>query len=439
MRVSLLKHRGANWIAIEIEINDNRLEKIKALKGRKWSQTHKKWLLLHTKENEDFVKAIYLPEKAKKPAKTVSNNIKQENRVLILKGNRIRIPFYPGKEVITYIKSLSYWHYDKLYKYWIIPFTDYNISKLEDFWAKSKIDFTIEDKREKTAKSKFKPLPEHSRKCPDEVVKKLIELRYSTSTIKIYTSMLNQFFTYFYAYKPDEISHNQIREYLRYLVQEREVSESHQNQSINAIKFYYEKVLGGSRQTYFIERPRTSKHLPTVLSQRETQTLIKVCKNIKHKAILMVIYSCGLRVSELINLKKIDIDFDTNRIHIKNSKGKKDRYVILANKAKLFIIEYLEKYNPEEFVFEGQKGGAYSATSVQKFIKKYAIQAGIQKNISPHTLRHSYATHLLEKGTDLRYIQHILGHSSSKTTEIYTHITQSGIENIKNPLDDFEF
>lgn len=438
MKVSLLKYRDADWIAIVIETNDNRLAKIKAIRGRIWSQTLQQWLLPHTKENEAFVKSIHFPDKEKKTNEGVNKRPQEENKVLILKGNRMRIPFYPGKETITYIKSLSYWNYDKLYKYWTIPFTEFNVSKLEELGAKNNIKFTIDDKRKKTVKPKFKPLPEHCRICPDEVVKKLIELRYSTSTVKIYTSMLNQFFTYFYAYKPDEISHNQIREYLRYLVQEREVSESHQNQSINAIKFYYEKVLGGARQTYFIERPRKSKHLPTVLSQKETLDLIKTCKNIKHKAILMVIYSCGLRISELINLKIIDIDFDTNRVHIKNSKGKKDRYVILANKAKSFIVNYLEQYNPEEYVFEGQSGGTYSATSVQKFIKKYASLAGIKKNISPHTLRHSYATHLLEKGTDLRYIQHILGHSSSKTTEIYTHITQVGIENIKNPLDDFE-
>jgi len=435
MRVILLNHRQKDWYAISIDHQDKRIEQIKAVFGRQWSQSNQMWLLPQTEKNKQFIKSIAIQTKISKP----SIQKKQKNHtILLLRGNRMRIPFYPSKEGIAYIKSLAYYDYDKLYKHWTIPYTKWSFEKLSSIFLKQKIHFEIEDKRGQ----KIKPTPlivkEHQRECPIIVRQKLIEMRYSESTVSTYTSMLKQFFSYYYAYKPAEISHEQIREYLRYLVQERQVSESHQNQSINAIKFYYEKVLGGLRQTYFIDRPRKAKMLPTVLSQNEATNLFRNCSNLKHKTILVVIYSCGLRVSEMINLERIDIDYETGRVHIKAAKGKKDRYVLLAKKAKNILQDYLDQYNPEKYIVEGKMGDKYSSSSIQKFIKKYAELAGIKKPITPHTLRHSYATHLLEKGTDLRYIQHILGHSSSKTTEIYTHITQAGIDTIKNPLDDFD-
>jgi site-specific recombinase XerD len=465
MKITLIKHRQKNWIAIETHIKDKRLDKIKAIKGRKWSQTNKKWLIPNTNENQYIIKSllndntIYSTQLAEnnnlKQIKTSqsTNGFKQTNlkphqfknqtehtsTILILKGNRLRVSFYPSKEGIKYIKALSLYSYSPEYKQWTIPYTVKNLEKMLGFAKQQNITIKVEDLREKKAK-KIQKMPNTLiRKCPEEVKYKLIEMRYSESTIRTYTNMLKQFFSYYHAYKPHEITNNQINSYLRYLIQVREVSESTQNQAINAIKFYYEKVLGGTRQTYYVERPRRSKYLPTVLSEKETILLLKSCNNLKHKTILTIIYSCGIRISELLNIKLSHIDYDSNRIHIVSAKGKKDRYVPLAKVAKKILVIYLKEINPEEYLFEGIKGGQYSATSVQKFIKKYAQNAGITKPVTPHTLRHSFATHLLEKGTDLRYIQHILGHNNSKTTEIYTHITQVGMDKIKNPLDDFDF
>jgi len=451
MKISLINHRQKNWIAIEADITDKRLSKIKAIAGRQWSQSNKKWLIPNTKENQKLIKSIVKFENhppIPKKEHSIDNQIsktktplqqKEKSKILILKGNRLRISFYPSKEGIKYIKSLSLYKYSPEYKQWTIPYTEKNIEQMVSFAKQQNITIEIIDLREKKAKKIQKPPVAHQRECPQEVMHKLIEMRYSESTVKTYTNMLKQFFSYYYAYKPTEITNEQISSYLRYLIQVREVSESTQNQAINAIKFYYEKVLGGIRQTYYIERPRKSKYLPTVLSEKETILLLKSCNNLKHKTILTIIYSCGIRISELLNIKLKDIDYDALRIHIVSAKGKKDRYVPLANMAKKILKIYIEKINPETYLFEGAKGGQYSATSVQKFIKKYAQLAGITKTVTPHTLRHSFATHLLEKGTDLRYIQHILGHNNSKTTEIYTHITQVGMGKIKNPLDDFDF
>ncbi len=439
MKVILLNHRNKEWYGITIPINDKRLELIKKINGRRWSKTQKMWLLPKNEENKTFLKTISIEKTNTKKVQKKHVKVETVHTILILKGNRLRIPFYPTKKGIEFIKSLSYFRYDVANKYWTTVYTEKSINELLRILLESGIDPRIKDLRQKKAKMRIEIPSEQIRKCPESVKQKLIEMRYSTSTIRTYENMLNQFFTYNYAYKPEEITNKQIREYLRYLIQEREVSESFQNQSINAIKFFYEKVLGGIKQTFYIDRPRKSKYLPTVLSQQETILLLQGIKNLKHKTIVTIIYSAGLRISELINLRKSDIDYDTNRIHIREAKGKKDRYVPLAERTKQLLLIYLKNYNPEIFVVEGARGGKYSPSSIQKFLHKYVREQGIAKHVTPHTLRHSFATHLLENGIDLRYIQHILGHSSSKTTEIYTHITQVGTDLIKNPLDNFEF
>ncbi|MFK7750778.1 MAG: tyrosine-type recombinase/integrase [Kordia sp.] len=427
MKVTEIFYRNEYWYKVEIDKTDNRIELIKTYAYSKWYHKYKKWLIPKNETSRTFLKSI-----ARQPKKEVT--------FIILKGNRLRITCHPTQEGIKFIKSLSYYYYNSEYKHWTIPYTEINIEKLESI-LKKQYQINYIDKREKRAKKPYKTqiLNEHQRDCPDVVIDKLKALRYSESTIKIYKSFLSIFFTYHYAYQPQEITNEMIRAYMRYLVQEREISESYQNQMINAIKFYYEKVLGGKQQTYFIDRPKKSKPLPIVLSQKETILLLKSVSNLKHKTILTVIYSCGLRVSEIINLKLSSIYLEENKIHIVAAKGKKDRYVTIAKRTKKLIQIYLKEYAPEYYLIQGQRGGKYTASSIQKFLKKQSYSIGISKNVTPHTLRHSFATHLLEKGISLRYIQYILGHESSKTTEIYTHITNMGIENIKNPIDDFDF
>ncbi|WP_215907191.1 site-specific tyrosine recombinase/integron integrase [Kordia aestuariivivens] len=427
MKVTEIFYRNKYWYVVAIHENDKRIELIKNNVLSKWSSTYRQWVFPKNEEARKFLKSI-----AKQPKRSVT--------FLILKGNRLRITCHPTQKGIEYIKSLSYYHYNSEYKHWTIPYTETIVVKLELLLKDGFIIDYIDKRKTKPKRStKSTMLEEHHRKCPSIVIDKLKALRYSASTIKTYSNFLSIFFTYHYAYQPQEITNEMIRSYLRYLIQEREISESYQNQMINAIKFYYEKVLGGKQQTYFIDRPKKSKPLPIVLSQKETILLLKSISNLKHKTILTVIYSCGLRVSEIINLKLSSIYFEENKIHIVAGKGKKDRYVTIANRTKKLIQIYLKEYAPEYYLIEGQRGGKYTASSIQKFLKKQSYSIGISKNVTPHTLRHSFATHLLEKGISLRYIQYILGHESSKTTEIYTHITNTGIENIKNPIDDFDF
>jgi len=199
--------------------------------------------------------------------------------------------------------------------------------------------------------------------------------------------------------------------------------------------FYYEKVMKGQRKIYMIDRPRKETFLPEVLSQEEVVKILNATENLKHKAILMTIYSAGLRISEAINLKIKDIDSGRMQIRVEQGKGKKDRYTLLGNKTLEVLRKYFVQFKPEVWIFEGQKGERYSTSSIKSILRESVHKAGIKKHITVHTLRHSFATHLLEAGTDLRYIQSLLGHSSSKTTEIYTHITTKGFDQIKSPLD----
>ena len=268
-----------------------------------------------------------------------------------------------------------------------------------------------------------------------EFIKTLTIKKYSESTIRTYRTMLAGFLEYYKGRKSEEISEEEIREYLIYLIEKRDVSNSYQNQSINAIKFYYEQVLGRPMRTYYIQRPKREKRLPTVLSEDEVVQIINSIDNIKHKAIISLIYSAGLRVGELISLKIGDIDSKRMVVNIRQGKGNKDRISLLSGKVLELLREYFKVYRPREWLFEGQFNGPYTASSVQKVFASACLKAGIRKKATVHTLRHSFATHLLERGTDLRYIQALLGHKNPKTTEIYTHITKKGMEKIKSPID----
>jgi integrase/recombinase XerD len=270
-------------------------------------------------------------------------------------------------------------------------------------------------------------------------IKKLLMVRaYSPNTISSYLACLNYFKKYFRGSKIDDLKKEDIIDYLFHLIKNN-YSKSTQNQHINAIKFYFEKCLGKKREFFHIDRPIKDKKLPIILSKNEIQLLFNSTYNLKHLTILAVIYSCGLRVSELINIKINDIDNNRMVINIRHSKGNKDRQVQLTNQILDLLRKYYKKYLPVNYLIVGQNGGKYSTTSIQKIIKNSALKAKIYKKITPHTLRHSFATHLLENGTDIRYIQSILGHSNIKTTQIYTHVSNAHLKNIQNPSDNLIF
>ena len=270
---------------------------------------------------------------------------------------------------------------------------------------------------------------------PPKYLEKLLRKRYSPNTIKTYVSYIKSFTTEFQDRSLESVTTGDINDYILGLIRNKGISASQQNQRINAIKFYYEQVLGRKKEYYHLNRPKKEKKLPNVLTVEEVEQIIKHCNNLKHKCILMTLYSGGLRRSELINLKITDIDSQRMLIRITHSKGKKDRYTLLSQKLVQLLRDYYRWYKPKYWLFEGQGGGQYSATSIENIFRKALKKAQIKKHATPHTLRHSFATHLLEQGINLRYIQEILGHSSTKTTEIYTHVSSKHLTKIQNPLD----
>lgn len=270
--------------------------------------------------------------------------------------------------------------------------------------------------------------------CPESYLAKLELKRYANNTVKTYVSCFEAFLNHYSDKKLEDLNELDVRAYLQKLIQEG-FSHSYLNQAINAIKFYYEVVLEMPNRFYAIERPRPEEKLPKVLAKEEVLAIIENTNNIKHRCIVSLLYSAGLRRSEVLNLKPDDIDSKRMAIKVQSGKGKKDRYTILSEKLLKDLRTYFKEWRPRKYLFEGPQGGQYSAESVVKIVRVASQKAGIKKRVSPHMLRHSFATHLLESGTDLRYIQVLLGHKSSKTTEIYTHVATNIFFKIKNPLD----
>lgn len=263
----------------------------------------------------------------------------------------------------------------------------------------------------------------------------LCSKRYSPNTIKTYTEALKSFLV-FYRTKPMvAITNEDVILYNNHYILKNNLSASYQNQIVNAIKLFFSIIENRKLNVEEIHRPKGAKNLPNVLSKEEVFKIIDVTTNLKHKTLLALTYSSGLRISEALSMKSTDIDSIRMLIHVKNAKGKKDRYTLLSAKVLLLLREYYTLYKPTDYLFEGQYGGQYSSRSAQVVLQDSAKKAGVEKRISLHTLRHSFATHLLESGTDLRYIQELLGHSSPKTTMIYTHVTSNSFKKIINPFD----
>ncbi|HTF18073.1 MAG TPA: tyrosine-type recombinase/integrase [Chryseolinea sp.] len=250
--------------------------------------------------------------------------------------------------------------------------------------------------------------------------------RYSLHTARSYVTLFAAFRRHYADRALLELGDSEIRSYMHLIVKSGK-SHSYQNQVINAIKFYYEQVLNMPQRFYDVDRPRKEHKLPAVLSEEEVKRMIVATGNLKHKAILVTMYSCGLRLSELLDLKLTDVQSDRSLVAVKGGKGRRDRNTLLSPTTLQLLRKYFKVYRPKEYLFEGQKGGRYAAKSVQQIVCRALLGAGIKRHASPHTLRHSFATHLLEQGTDLRYIQTLLGYSSPKTTEIYTHVSTRNI------------
>ena len=260
--------------------------------------------------------------------------------------------------------------------------------------------------------------------------------RYSDRSNATYSGLIKTFLTFFNEKIIDNITNEDIIQFNHELIVKKGFSISYQRQMVSALKLFFQRVDKRKLDIDKLERPRKERKLPVIFSKEEVKRIISSIRNEKHRVIISLIYSAGIRVSELLYLRPSDLDTDRMVILIRSGKGRKDRIVPLSSK----IIEALRKYylhhRPRVYLFEGKAGKTYSASSCRMILKAAMKRAGVKKSASIHTLRHSYATHLLESGTDLRYIQALLGHESSRTTEIYTHVSRKRIEDIRSPYDD---
>jgi site-specific recombinase XerD len=351
------------------------------------------------------------------------------------------------------IKKISGIKWNRIERCWYIPCTRAAYDAL-----KKQIDqvFTIDTSalRDYLEQRKIKvPEPQHSIKaitamqlikfplCKENLLafeamrNKLIVKGYSENTIRNYLYEFNVLLRLLKERSVNDLSKDHIQSYLLWLLKEQGCSETKVHTTVNALKFYFEQVMGRGKEFYDLPRPKKPFKLPSILAEEEVLKLIQGVKNLKHKTILMTAYAGGLRVSEIIHLKVKDIDSKRMMIHLHGAKGKKDRMVPLSMILLETLRVYYLAYKPKEFVFESNIGEMYSDRSVQTILQDAKKKAGIDKKGGIHMLRHSYATHLMEEGTDIRVIQTLLGHNSIRTTMLYTHVSNLAIGKIKSPLD----
>lgn len=349
---------------------------------------------------------------------------------------------------IDEIRSYGKWNYDKIHKEFLLQWTQLKVDSLSDY-------FSIQGVEVKVIKSVVPDdLKEQRKVFSDEVRSRLLtpaavegvdllqrylgENRYSIRTSESYISLLEVFFKYYNEKDPAEITQNDVSDFMDSFIVKLGFSASYQNQMISAVKTYYEIAGKGKVIPQIMQRPRRSRALPKVFSKDEIVRILSSARNTKHKLLLWMIYSCGLRRSEATNIKLTDLDRDRGILNIREGKGRVDRIVPVSDKVWAKLDEYVAGYRPVTYLFEGQNGGKYSVESVYNVFKQALKKAGINKEVGVHSLRHSYATHLHESGLDIKYIQELLGHRSSRTTEIYTHVSRRNLIAVRSPIEDLD-
>lgn len=344
----------------------------------------------------------------------------------------IRLEFKYDAEIIAEIKKIRGRIYSATFKCWYIPDTSDNRRQYGLGAFEQRLDVACDGPGEFSYQSVCESLLERMRE-------KIILRALSQHTLKNYMNHIKLYLAEVgKTANPVDMTKVEIEHYLLKRFEQHPTSESERNCHINSIKFLYEQVLGRERMLFYLTRPEKPQQLPKVLGEHELERLFRAVLNLKHKAILLTAFSCGLRVSEVTRLRVRDIDMERLQVFIERSKGKKDRYVMLSPVLKDVLIKYISIYHrgPQDYLFEGQEPGKpYSTRSAQTVFNRAVKAAGIHKDITFHALRHSFATHLLEKGVDIKYIKDLLGHFDIKTTERYLHVAREKLVVIQSPLD----
>ncbi len=458
--VSRISHRGEERLKLEFPYNTEIINQIKKISNAAWSQTHKAWHVPDTKENIELILMSFpdvtfnlepdkqaeekiVPEPAGQARRRKSFSTGVEIWVI---GKQIQVKLPKNEADIEFLRTFNFVRWNNSEYHWVVPNYRNNLQLLENYFNTRITNLDFEKEPE------TKPLPVYGQPM---VIHELAPLtseqsaeisrfgkwmeqkRYSPSTIETYIQAITVFLRFIAPKSSAEASNEDMQRYVYHYMIPRRLSYSYQNQAVNAAKLFFKLITGSALVTEQLERPRREHKLPNILSKDEVRAILQAPVNQKHRTMLSLLYACGLRRSELLNLKPAQIDAKRHLLSVLNGKGKKDRVIPISDKTIALLREYYKAYRPKTWLFEGQEAGEqYSETSLQEVLKHAVSKAAIHKPVTLHWLRHSYATHLLESGTDLRYIQELLGHKSSKTTEIYTHVTEKSLEKIKSPFDD---
>jgi integrase/recombinase XerD len=357
---------------------------------------------------------------------------------------RIAISYDFNTEVNELIRSLPGRIWSKTQSCWYIDYSEEKLKALKYYLeGRVIVNDSAFNSRDKDIMDYSHSKKSRDSSLPDPVIADKLESfrrwlsqrRYSDTSVYNYVNLVKVFLVYFRDNLIENLTYDDVVEFNDEFIVKNSYSLAYQRQMVSALKLFFRQVEHRNIDPMKLEHPRKERKLPTVFSKKEVEAIIRSIRNLKHRAIISLIYSAGLRVSELVNLKIRDIDSGRMVIHIRQAKGRKDRVVGLSEKVLILLRQYHLAYHPREYLFEGAGGEHYSATSCRAILKTAMKRAGVIKDASLHTLRHSFATHLLENGTDIRYIQELLGHQSSRTTEIYTHVSKERLEEIKSPFD----
>jgi site-specific recombinase XerD len=356
-------------------------------------------------------------------------------------ASQILITFKYNPSLIDLAKNILNARWSETLKGWYLKNNPINLKHIYKVYKHhANINNTIlfalpKSKKQNSEQKRKRQLTKIQRNILNGFYKYLLGKRYSKSTILTYTFFIADFVEYYTNTTLKNLNNKDVELFIEDIFIKKQYSISTQRQFISALKQFIIFYPNTGINQIELTRPKKSKKLPIVLSQEEIISIIQHTKNLKHRTIIALLYSAGLRISELINLRLIDFEIQRKQIHIKSGKGRRDRYVMIADTFIPLLKNYIATYQPKLYCIENPNGGKYSDSSIRKMLHHSCIRAGIKKHVTPHTLRHSYATHLLEQGVGIRFIQELLGHSKPETTMIYTHITRKDLLSIKSPLD----
>jgi len=351
------------------------------------------------------------------------------------------IKFAYNFEIKEYIKKFEGVRWTKTHRTFFIYFTEIRLEDLHAHLKKGNLNILTNQEDEyierisKGSKIELKPLNIEKTDVYRHYLEFLKGKRFSKSTIACYSNFILEFLRFTDQKPVNKLNSNDVRNYIEWAVSKLNYSVSTHRQMVSGFKHFAYFYPACSIDVDKIYMPKKDRKLPIILSIEEILSLLQATKNLKHRAVIAILYSSGLRISEIINLKLSNFDFKRKQLHIQNSKGRKDRYATIAESIFPLIKNYYNTYKPKVYFIENPKGGKYSPESIRAFLKKSLKLAGITKIVTPHTLRHSYATHMLEQGIGIRHIQELLGHSRPETTMIYTHVTRKDLQQVKSPLD----